>query len=311
MLGALYDIAVKNPKDLIIGNAQMVFHASTTQKKITALVLMILGVLYTLALYGLTGCFLGYSIAAFAGWANVPIVAKLGSLIETIGEKLLVASAVPIYGLGVALPKRIIAAFPAFFSFLSKKTETVCLWVFHNVTAPLWKHIAMPPLIAVGKAIRWTYLKCRKPIDWICYRCWTYMMKPVLRVTARVVLKILNNASRLFMETARVAGWIFEKILFPPLRLLWCGLYITGKTLGKYLLMPLWKVTSSVVRVIAKTISFVAMPILKLVGRMFAHILNRFVSLGTWALLRLEHLWNEILKTWERIFPHTSKCLAD
>jgi hypothetical protein len=284
---AFYDITIKNPKDLIIGNAKVLIESSSLQKKMAALVMMGLGIISTLILYGLMGCFIGSSIAALGTSIHISFLEKWGNAVWLVGEKLLIAGGVPIYGVTVALPKKIIATFPTFFNFCARKIDDLCVWIIEKVLLPFWEHVLHPILLYIDQIVQKAYELCKEPLDWMVEN----MLKPVLTFVVHQLVNILEQGINILIKIVDAAGWIFTNIFAPPLQLL-----------GKYLLQPIWQVASFLVQKTADVVTAIAQFVWPWISFILRVVVEEYVKVEQWGLQKISLLSQKIVQAWNRLF---------
>ena len=108
---AFYDIFIKNPYEITIGNFVALTNSPvplTTATKFGVGATIALGSLYSLMLHGGSTHMLGIAIQKLGNLANVNTINSAGNVAKTVGKYLFYAGAIPTYGLFYALPKYLI-----------------------------------------------------------------------------------------------------------------------------------------------------------------------------------------------------------
>lgn len=156
--GVVYDIFLKNPYDITIGNAKTIFVTSKTQytkiQKAAGAAFILIGALYAFMLYGGTIWYSGTTIVAAGtavGWTGLK---SIGLLIQTIGEKIFLTGAVPVYGLCYLLPKKIALFLPVMAKFVAKKMA----YISRIVLLPVRDKVLVPCLKQGLKVVEWSQL---------------------------------------------------------------------------------------------------------------------------------------------------------
>ncbi|MBA3238956.1 MAG: hypothetical protein H0T62_11505 [Parachlamydiaceae bacterium] len=143
---AAYDIFLKNPYELTIGNISKVIHnpdAYSTMTKIAVCAVAVFTIPYTLILYGSTIYLCGHCIEVLGSNIGLEVVTKVGGIFQSVGNNIFLAGATPLYAVFYALPKYILESIPKIATFLSEKVALASDWIFQYMLTPLWNGVAL------------------------------------------------------------------------------------------------------------------------------------------------------------------------
>lgn len=193
--GAIYDIYVKNPYNMTIGNFRAFSNTTENKTKIAAGVIVIFASLYTLMLYGTTFHLQGRILQSLGSQAGIANLSKTGEALKTLGTKIFVVGAVPVYGLFYALPKQLILSLPKIVREVAAKITKFASWIFHYVLQPLWERVIAPIVEAGVKALNFLITKIGE--------------------TLKIIVNSIESLAKSLFDNVLKPLW--EKILFPVL----------------------------------------------------------------------------------------------
>jgi hypothetical protein len=233
--GAAYDIYVKNPSELTIGNVKKVFTGPQAAdygyiSKAATSCFAALGACYTLMLFGGSTFAGGHAIQAAGVSAGVSSVATVGLKVKKLGEAVFLTGSVPVYAATCELPKKIIQSSPSVFRFIGTKIQPlwnrvlspivhalgravvyladkiakVAQWTFSNVIAPLWNHVVFPVLKFTWNIFSPVVVKTGQAIAWV----FKHAITPVLKWSSNVFVAVV-------VKTAEAAAWVFKHAMVP------------------------------------------------------------------------------------------------
>jgi len=231
-MAALYDVYVKNPYRLTIGNGIALIHSAeqhSLKTKIAVIATITFGAIYTLMLYGTTLHLQGRSFLAFGDKTGSAMLTKIGSSTKQLGMKVFVAGAVPVYGLFYALPRYILLSLPKIAQVTAEKLKWVSHWVFQNLLEPLWRHVILP---AKQTAVKWLNIaitkigaalqtignhiaNLAKTIFEHVLRLWDQTLLPLLQRMGNTLQNVRTFLTQLGMKIAEKAQWVFQHVITP------------------------------------------------------------------------------------------------
>lgn len=236
-VGAVYDICVKNPYDLTIGNCKKLINAEnpqSTRTKVIVSATAAFAVLYTLMFYGMVFHLSGKCLQVLGSKTGYAAISRVGEASKTFGKNMFVAGAVPIYGLFYAVPKRIILAMPEITRFVVTKIAIAAKWIFQEVLAPLWRKVLFPAAQIIYKGLKFVVKKIEPVLKEICHLVastakWVFqhVLIPFWKKALLPLLKTIHNAARLILteissvlnaivlKISRVISWTFQQIIVP------------------------------------------------------------------------------------------------
>jgi hypothetical protein len=234
---ALYDIYVKNPYDLTIGNCMTLIRSTETQStkiKLAVAAAVAFGSLYTLMLYGTTFHLQGRCLLALGSKSGIATLAKVGDAVKKLGTNFFVAGAVPIYGLFYALPKHIILSLPKIAHFVAAKIAFIAKWMFQNVLQPFWDKIMVPAARVITKTFSFVAAKIGvalkaigNTIATMSKMVFKYVLKPFWEKALLPVLQSIGHAVHAIASTlgsalksvgikiAHTVQWVFQHVIIP------------------------------------------------------------------------------------------------
>ncbi|MCE5293249.1 MAG: hypothetical protein LLF94_01375 [Chlamydiales bacterium] len=312
--GAIYDLYVKNPHDLTVGNSKAFSHSSL-KKKVAIVAVAAFATLYTLMLYGTSIHLAGRGIVAIGSHVASPLISKIGEAAKIIGEKVFVTGAVPIYGLVYALPKEIIKSFPKVANFIAQKVSLAAKWVFQNVVHPLVKKVIIPALIQLGRALTALKNKIEVVATWMFHNVltplWNKVVVPALTHIFRAINYVAEKVSDVLIKVISkieiAATWVFQNVLKPLLdkvadAVVWTFQHVVTPALNaisslakfthQHLLRPLARATASaasfvfqkilvpVFNVIVACANFLGTHVLKPAGALIASATKKVVNIA-------------------------------
>lgn len=274
-----YDIYVKNPYDLTIGNCKKLKNTKEPPSiftKVSVCTTAVFGSLYTLMLYGTTLHLLGASLGALGSKAGFSILPKVAQAVQILGKHLFLSGAVPIYGTFYALPKQIIIAIPLLANKIIIKIAIAANWTFQNVMTPLWTKVIYPTaqLIEMGLTFIATKMNIAfKAISQIVVNIanvlFKYMLTPLWKNALYPALKTMEKAAHFVItrlnstlqaiedKVVKILQLIFQNVLSP----LWNQTILPClKMLGKatsYLAKEFRHILSVVASMVEKSVQFI------------------------------------------------------
>ncbi len=233
--GAIYDLSVKNPYDLTIGNLKTLATAPgfSLRTKVAVVAAAFFGSLCTLMLYGTTFHLLGRGFLACGDKTEVAALTKVGEVVKELGTKLFLGGAVPVYGLFYALPKHIIASLPEIVRSVALKISTVAKWVFQNIIQPFCNAIdfVVTKIAMIIKPIVESIARAMKSIarlivnvanqifHYVLSPLWNKILLPGLLKIGNAIefiaTTIRSALKTLVFKIAHMAEWIFSHIIEP------------------------------------------------------------------------------------------------
>ena len=287
--GAVYDIYVKNPYDLIVGNIKNLSNPNfthTTLQKVAACSIIVFSILFVPILYGTTIHLMGKSIAALGTFSGLTALSNTGASVAKIGKNIFMVGAVPLYVLFYEGPKQIISNIPKFMKAVGERVAMAARWIFQNLLAPIWNKVIHPGLKLLGRACvkiadsitmaaRWIFQNFLAPI-------WNKVIHPGLKLLGRACVKIGEGISHLINKVADTAVWLFKNTIVPLWnKVIHPALQLLGRVfvkIGKGVSQLISKVADTAVWLFKNTIvplwNKVIHPALQLLGRVFVKIGN-------------------------------------
>ncbi len=254
-VGAVYDIYVKNPYDLTVGNFRAFSNTSETKTKVAAGAIVIFASLYTLMLYGTTFHLQGRILQTLGSKAGIAALSKTGEMLKNLGTKIFVAGAVPVYGVFYALPKQLILSLPKIVKEVAAKITQLAGWIFHNVLQPLWENVIAPVGEAVARALNFAAAKIGAALKVIGNKIaalakslFDHVLKPLWE---KVLFPVLHGLAKVVQNIAIAVGSAVKAI----------GIKITQavRILFQYVIAPFWnRLVMPLVKGIANAIVYLA-----------------------------------------------------
>lgn len=208
---AIYDIYIKNPYDLTIGNCKTLINSSiqiATRTKIAAAATIAFGSLYTLMLYGASCHLLGSSLLAVGSASGLSILEKVGAAVQALGTNTFITGAVPIYAMLYALPKKILVSLSILAKIVADKIAIVASWTFHNLIQPTLSVVG-DVLRFVGTQIKFVLDILGKTITTIAETTFKYVIKPFFQ---KVVFPLLHKFGNVIHFAYRSVSSVLEAI---------------------------------------------------------------------------------------------------
>jgi hypothetical protein len=234
--GAVYDIFIKNPYELSIGNGKRLFSSQNTYTKIekaAGCVIILLGTLYSIILAGAATALAGKGITAAGAGIGISQITTLGKCITSLGERIFLTGAVPLYGGFYVLPHKIfqlsshvickaansiLKISTKYLRFLSDKIEIVADWIFSHALLPLWNKVLNPiikllnfPKVfsTISKILEFTANKIGKVVDWE----FNHLLLPFTdKVTVPVLDKVFTAIEWALDTTIDVFQLVYTKV---------------------------------------------------------------------------------------------------
>lgn len=210
--GAVYDIFVKNPYDLTIGNSKTLSNLQATPSRatrISVIATVVLGALYTCMLYGTSLHLQGRCLISVGSRSGLASLVKVGEVVKKVGTQLFLTGAVPVYGTFYALPKYIMHSLPKVIQVLAAKISIVAKWVFENVLYPLWNRVIVPVVKGIADLVSFVaekvFIHVLKPL-------WNQVLYPVLKAVATKLASTMEALGRIVVK---VCEWILSEIIAP------------------------------------------------------------------------------------------------
>ncbi len=308
VVGALTDICLKNPYDLTIGNARSTFFSAETRtktEKVACIAIIAVGSLYSLMLYGSNSYLAGRSLVAIGINTAFPHLAKVGYVLQIVGEKVFLAGAVPLYGVLYALPKKMIESLPRIVQFIADKVSATAQWIFNHVLVPIWNQAIRPVLqlmnrvvCSIGNAIRTAVEAVARQIDqvakWVFKNLlqplWNHIIEPFLNLFGGTIEKIASAVSNtvryIAIKAAKLFLWIVENVIAP----------LCNRVIGPF------------ISLIGRTIEKIATAF----GDLLQFIAKRADQLATWIVKNiLAPLWNRVISPLIHTFTRTIQFIAE
>lgn len=272
-----YDLLIKNPFDLTVGNALYLKNRAEpfSKKEIAAVVTTIaLGSLYTSMLIGAESFFLG-SIAIGAG-AKIGFKAAViaGESLKAFGKGSFLVGTVPLYGTFYALPKFVVTEIPKSLALLSPKIAAV------------FKAIILKVLFPIAKAIYKTLVFANHCVD----------------VTIQAIVGAVKSCAQLIFKTVLTPLW--SKILAPLMDGIVNASTFIGTAISK-LAIGTWKVIATAANaVFTHVIAPVASGIAKGLTMVAKGIVKGLTFIGTEVAKLATVVWKAIAATANALFTH-------
>lgn len=207
-----YDIYVKNPYDLTIGNCKQLFEAKVPQPTITKIGICstaVFGGLYTLMLYGATFHVLGTSLAVLGSKTGCATLSRAAEATKALGKNLFVSGAVPIYGVFYALPKQIALTLPPLAQAVAAKISIAANWTFQHVLTPLWTQVIYPAAQIAEKALTFAAAKIGAALQKISHA----VVMAANEIMEKVIIPLWQNAILPALENiGHAAQFVMTKI---------------------------------------------------------------------------------------------------
>ncbi len=232
-----YDIYVKNPYELIIGNCKKLITATQPQSvktKISVCATAILATPYTMMLYGSSIHLLGISLQSLASATSLTALPLISEATKKIGKDLFVAGAVPFYGVFYALPKHIIKILPDVLRATVAKINIAANWTIQHVLTPLWNHVILPAAQMAYQGLKFVATKISAALEainkvivqlakWTFQQVLTPLWKNVIVPSAQMAyqgLKFVATKISIALEAinkviVELAKWTFQHVLSP------------------------------------------------------------------------------------------------
>jgi hypothetical protein len=264
----VYDIYLKNPYDITIGNCSKLMNAKEPQSTLTKVgvsAAAVFGSLYTLMLYGATIHILGSSLAALGSRTGYNAIIKAAEATKAVGKNLFVSGAVPIYGVFYALPKHAILALPIYARAAADKIAFAANWTFQNVISPVWDQVVCPALKVLGKQLSYLAKEIGHALSVIAKTvatsaqyvfkniivpAWKEVVLPGLKFTGKAIhsaiTTIVNSLHILAQETAKAASIVFQKAIVPAFNVLNELMVKAGNYLAAHVIKPLGMVLADI-----------------------------------------------------------------
>lgn len=308
--GAFYDIYVKNPYDLTVGNCRKLLNAPEPQSRRTKIAVGVtaaFATLYTLMLYGTSIHLQGRLLQGLGNEAGIAVLSRVGECAQVLGKNLFVTGAVPIYGLFYALPKQIILSLPKVAQFVAAQVKSVATWVFQYVLTPLWTKVIVPVAQAAFKGLQFVVTKMSVALKELCCMVASvakFVLQNVILPTLKMASRVLTFVAKalvetlqvLAQETVKVASYIFQKIIVPVFKGLAYLVVEAGKFLGQYVVKPVGSVLCNLtyqVGAVAKAIfDLVIVPVVNIVAGTFTALGNTLSEFKTEIAQTITTMWN-------------------
>lgn len=235
--GAVYDLYIKNPYDLTVGNCKALINSTeqqSTKTKIAIITTVAFSSFYTLMLYGTTFHLQGRCLLALESKTRIATLVKVGEAVKKLGTNLFVAGAIPIYSLFYALPKYTFLSLPKIAQFAAAKISLITHWIFQNILNPLWDKLLVPAAQMIARLFHFVASKIEialKGIEkaiaslskmifkYVLEPLWTYILFPSLKGFANVVHVIVKTFSSaiitLATKMADTIQYIFQNLITP------------------------------------------------------------------------------------------------
>jgi len=283
-IGAIYDIFVKNPYDLTIGNAKTLAQTEKSlslKTKVGVYATIFFGSCYALMLHGTSIHLQGRALAGAAAKTNLTAIGKVAEVLKEIGKRVFITGAVPVYGLFYALPKYIVLSIPKALTFVATKIAAAAKLIFHHVLHPLWTKVLAPAGHAVLTVIRFVATKIGETLqtmakivstvakaifNHVMVPLWKHVIAPMLRGTVHVIKFVATKSSEILkavsVKVFQASQWVFNHVLAP----LWDNVIV-----------PVAKTMANVIVYLAKAVAHAAAKVASMVAKsaqwFFSHVM--------------------------------------
>ncbi len=237
VVNTLYDLYVKNPSDMIVGNVKALTKTAalcSTKTKIAVAATAVFSTLYYLMFFGTTFYFTGQCLFALGTKTNLIPLIKIGAIASKIGNNLFMSGAVPLYALFYALPKFLISSMPKVMNFLNEQITKIAHGVFNHVLRPIWNHFIDPAMRFASDVVKYCASKFEAGLkvtwDAICKLTETIFKKLLIPFWNHVIYPTLCGIKDLVHYTGKMFSaaldtlkskiasscqWIFQNVLKP------------------------------------------------------------------------------------------------
>lgn len=301
-VGADYDIYLRNPYQLIIGNISKIIQnpdAYSTMTKVAVCAVAILAVPYTLMLYGSSIYLAGHCVAELGAMAGAEILIKTGQAVQATGSKVFLAGAVPIYATFYEGPKYILNSLPKISAFILEKVTVAANWAFQNIVIPAYEVLKVVAtkiseirdLLAksIASAANWAFENLLVPLY--------DKIQPILHMIGKGIVYVSNKLSlalhALKTTVENFAQLVFTNVIVPVWNMILPGLKSLGhaisylaKGFANVLSVVVNKVSDVTLRVIDALTPIwkqIILPVLENAGKVLVRVIQTLAEITSQA----------------------------
>jgi hypothetical protein len=239
--GVVYDLWVKNPYQLIVENGRELkknYSTLTRKEVLTASSLILLGINYASALYGLSLYALGKSTFYLGLKMCSPLLQSLAMKIAQVGKGLFIFGCLPSYFLCYAIPHWMIQKVSCASHTMVHFVRQVALWIFCHVIKPFHQYCLSP----IARVLSPCFHRFKVVMDCavssltqhvksVWMKIWVTIFKPFWTKVLAPLCQGISHCFHWTVQTAHAlinhlwkgicfcAQWIFDHFLAPIFRL--------------------------------------------------------------------------------------------
>ncbi len=180
-------------------------------------------------------------------------------VLKRLGKNLLVASAVPFYGLFYAGPRYVIQALPQITNYLFDKITLVTQFIFQNVIQPFWQICVQAVRFTATLLVDQITALAKTVFKYVIKPLWQKIIFPVLEGISTTVhfvfTKIGPTLEYLSNKIALIADWIFQNLLIPAIRRIGSAIVYVAESIGCVILELFTKVAQTALWIFERIIA--------------------------------------------------------